>query len=68
MFMRLQGREEGKAILREICNSRGTADGERKGADTFVQNLSLGNITVNGGETVMSPAGAVPKNLDFNTP
>ncbi|KAK2572368.1 Cell division cycle protein 23-like protein [Acropora cervicornis] len=63
-----EGREEGKAILREICNSRGTADGERKGADTFAQNLSLGNITVNGGETGMSPAGAVPKNLDFNTP
>jgi len=63
-----EGREEGKAILREICNSRGTADGERKGADTFAQNLSLGNITVHGGETGMSPAGAVPKNLDFNTP
>ncbi|XP_068709023.1 cell division cycle protein 23 homolog isoform X1 [Montipora foliosa] len=63
-----EGREEGKGILREISNSRTIADGERKSADAFAQNLSLGNISVVR-ETGMSPAGAVaPKNLDFNTP
>ena len=63
-----QGREEGKGILREISNSRTIADGERKSADAFAQNLSLGNISVVR-EAGMSPAGAVaPKNLDFDTP